>query len=62
VVHVELTDVYWFEATVLAVVFSVYFVWVLQLVNVAFVDCLAPISTRERVLLVSEFNLGVATD
>jgi hypothetical protein len=62
VVNVELADVDWDEATFFAGRFSMYFVWVLQLVNVTFIDCLAPVSAGERLVLISEFNLGVTTD
>jgi hypothetical protein len=62
VVNVELADVDWDEATLFAGRFSMYLVWVLQLVNVTFVDCLAPVPAGERLVLISEFNLGVTTD
>jgi hypothetical protein len=62
VVNVELTDVGWDEATLFAGRFSMYLVWVLQLVNVTFIDCLAPVPAGERLVLISEFNLGVTTD
>ena len=62
VVNVKLTAVDWDETTLLTGVFLVECVWVLVLNNVTFVDCLAPIPARERIVLVSEFNLGLTTD
>jgi len=62
VVNVELTDVDWDKATLFTGRFSMYLIWVLQLVNVAFIDCFAPVPAGERLVLISEFNLGVTTD
>ena len=45
VVNVELTDVYWFELAVLAVVLLVDCVWVSTLDNSTPVDCVAPVFT-----------------
>ena len=61
-VNVKLADVDWDEVTLFAGRFSVNFVWVLQLINVTFVDCLAPVPAGERLVLIPEFNLGVTTD
>jgi hypothetical protein len=62
VVNVKLTAVDWDETTVLADVLLVDCVRVLVLDDVTFIDCLAPIPTREGIVLVSEFDLGVTTD
>jgi hypothetical protein len=62
VVNVKLTAVDWDETTLLTGVFLVECVWVLVLDDVTFIDCLAPIPTREGIVLVSEFNLGLTTD
>jgi hypothetical protein len=48
VVNVELTDVYWFEVAVLAVVLLVDCVWVSTLDDCALVDCVASILTGNR--------------
>jgi hypothetical protein len=45
VVNVELTDVYWLEVAVLAVVLLVDCVWVSILDDGALVDCIAPVLT-----------------
>jgi len=45
VVHVELTDVDWFELAVLAVVLLVDCVWVSTLDDGALVDCVASVLT-----------------
>ena len=52
----------WDETTLLTGVFLVECIWVLVLDDVTFIDCLAPIPTREGIVLVSEFDLGVTTD
>jgi hypothetical protein len=62
VVNVKLTAVDWDETTLLTGVFLVECVWVLVLDDVTFIDCLASVSAREGIVLVSEFNLGVTTD
>jgi hypothetical protein len=62
VVNVELTDVCWNEAALLADIFLVDCVWVLVLDDVTFIDCLAPVPTLKRSALVSKFNLGKTTD
>ena len=61
-VNVELTDVDWYEATLLAGVLLMYCVWVLVLDDVAFIDCLAPIPATDGPVLISEFNLGKTAD
>jgi len=62
VVNVELTDVDWYEATLLAGVLLVDCVWVLVFDDVAFIDCLAPIPATDGPVLISEFNSCVTTD
>jgi hypothetical protein len=62
VVNVKLTAVDWDETTVLAGILLVDCVRVLVLDDVTFIDCLAPIPTREGIVLVSEFDLSVTTD
>jgi hypothetical protein len=62
VVNVKLADVDWDEATLLTGVLLVDCVWVLRLNNVTFVDFLAPVSTGERLVLISEFKFGITTD
>jgi hypothetical protein len=62
VVNVELTDVCWNEATLLAGIFLMDCVWVLVLDDVTFIDCLAPVPALKRSALISEFNLGKTTD
>ncbi len=52
----------WDETTVLAGLLLVECVWVLVLDNITFVNCLASVSAREGIVLVSEFNLGMTTD
>ena len=61
-VNVELTDVDWYEATLLAGVLLMDCVWVLVLDDVTFIDCLAPIPATDGPVLISEFNLGKTTD
>ena len=61
-VNVKLADVSWDEATVLTEFLFVDCIRILQLDNVALVDCLAPISASDGSVLISEFNLGVTTD
>jgi hypothetical protein len=62
-VHVELTDVYRFKATVLAVIFLVDRVRVGVLVDGFLVDSLALIaSTKGCCFRVSKFDFGRATD
>ncbi len=62
VVNVKLTAVDWDETTVLAGVLLVDYVWVLVFDDITFVNCLASVPTREGIVLISEFNLGVTTD
>jgi hypothetical protein len=62
VVNVKLATVDWDETTVLTDILLVDYVWVLVLDDVTFIDCLASVPTREGIILVSEFNLGVTTD
>jgi hypothetical protein len=62
VVNVKLTAVDWDETTVFAGVLLVDCIWVLVLNDVTFIDCLAPIPTREGIVLISEFDLGMSTD
>ena len=61
-VNVKLTAVDWDEATVLAGLLLVDCVWVLRLDDVTFVNCLASVSAREWIVLVSEFDFGMTTD
>ena len=61
-VNVKLTAVDWDETTVLAGLLLVDCVWVLVLDNITFVNCLASVSAREGIVLVSEFDLGMTTD
>lgn len=63
VVHIKLTGMHWSEVTVLAVVFFVNCVWVLQLVLALLVDCLALVSCAEVLaFFISQFNFSRATD
>jgi hypothetical protein len=62
VVNVKLAAMDWDETTVLAGVLLVECVWVLVLDNITFVNCLASVSAREGIVLVSEFDLGMTTD
>ena len=62
VVNVKLTAVDWHETTALAGLLLVECVWVLVLDNITFVNCLASVSAREGIVLVSEFDLGMTTD
>jgi hypothetical protein len=62
VVNVKLAAMDWDETTVLAGLLLVECVWVLVLDNITFVNCLASVSAREGIVLVSEFNLGMTTD
>ncbi len=62
VVNVKLTAVDWDETTVLTGLLLVDCVWVLVLDDVTFVNCLASVSTREGIVLVSELDLGITTD
>ena len=62
VVNVKLTAVDWDETTVLAGLLLVDCIWVLVLDNITFVNCLASVPTREGIVLVSEFDLGMTTD
>ena len=61
-VNVKLADVDWDEATLFTGVLLVNCVWVLRLNNVTFVDFPAPVSTRDGIILVSEFKFGITTD
>ena len=61
-VNVKLADVSWDEATVLTELLLVDCIRILQLDNVALVDCLAPIPAIDGSVLISEFNLGLTTD
>ena len=62
VVNVKLAAVDWDETTVLAGLLLVDCVWVLVLDNITFVNCLASVSAREGIVLVSEFDLCMTTD
>jgi hypothetical protein len=62
VVNVKLAAMDWDETTVLAGLLLVECVWVLVLDDVTFIDCLASVSAREGIVLVSEFDLGMTTD
>jgi hypothetical protein len=58
VIHVELTDVYWFEVTVFTVVFLVDCVWIPALNNVSSVDRIASVAVADSQLCISEFKFS----
>jgi len=63
VVNVKLADVYWFESTVLAVVFLMDCVWVDEFVLGLDVDGLALVFTAKGCCFrVSKFDFSRATD
>jgi len=63
VVYVQLTDVYWLEVAVLAVVLLMDCVWVLALDDVTSVNSEASVSTgSRRHSTVSKFNFSRTTD
>ena len=62
VVNVKLTAVDWDETTLLTGILLMECVWVLVLDDVTFIDCLATVPAREGIVLVPEFDLGVAAD
>ena len=53
VVYIKLADVYWYEPTLLTFCAFMSSVWILVVNDVAFVDSLASVSTRERVSFIS---------
>jgi hypothetical protein len=62
VVYIKLTDVYWYEPTLLTFCAFMSSVWILVVNDIAFVNSLASISTRKRVVLISQLDLGGATN
>jgi len=60
VVYIQLTDMYWLEVAVLAVIFLVDCVWVDRLVVVSLIDSFTSIPTGKWVVLIAQFNLCMA--
>ena len=53
VVYIKLTDVYWYESTLLTLCAFMSSVWILVVNDVAFVDSLASVPTRKRIGFIS---------
>ena len=53
VVYIELTDVYWYEPTLLTFCTFMSSVWILVVNDVAFVNSLASVPTRKRIGFIS---------
>ena len=61
-VYIELTDVYWYEPTLLTFCTFMSSVWILVVDDVAFIDSLASVPARKWIGFVSQFNLSGATN
>jgi hypothetical protein len=53
VVNIKLTDVYWYESTLLTFCAFMSSVWILVVNDVAFIDSLASVPTREWIGFIS---------
>ena len=53
VVYIKLTDVYWYESTLLTFCSFMSSVWILVVDDVAFIDSLASVPTREWISFIS---------
>jgi hypothetical protein len=53
VVYIKLTDVYWYEPTLLTLCAFMSSVWILVVNDIAFVNSLASIPTRKRIGFIS---------
>jgi len=62
VVYIKLTDVYWYEPTLLTFCAFVLGVWIDAVVIGSLPYCATAVPTRELVLLVSQLDLGRTTD
>jgi hypothetical protein len=62
VVYIKLTDVYWYEPTLLTFCTFMSSVWILVVDDVAFVDSLASIPASKWILFISQLDLSGATN
>jgi hypothetical protein len=62
VVYIKLTDVYWYESTLLTLCAFMSSVWILVVDDVAFIDSLTSVPTREWISFISQLDLSGATN
>ena len=62
VVYIKLTDVYWYEPTLLTFCAFVLGVWIDAVVIGSLPYCATSVSTSKRVLLISQLDLSGTTD